>query len=70
MKDLADLAAELETLRLADVEARRQYALAQRKRHELADYCDTLLIGIAQRRTRADELLDDWLAVQNPKAPA
>ena len=63
-RDVADLMAELETLRLTDVEARRQYAVAQRRIREIAEYTDTLLIGIAGRRSRADELLDELLAMR------
>ena len=68
-RDVADLMAELETLRLADVEARRQYAVAQRRIREIAEYTDTLLIGIAGRRNRADELLDELLAMRAAEVP-
>jgi len=63
-RDVADLMAELETLRLTDVEARRQYAVAQRRIREIAEYSDALLIGIAGRRNRADVLLDELLAMR------
>lgn len=63
-REIADVAAELETLRLADVEARRQYRVAQAKIRDLAEYSDGLLISITTRRARADELLDEMLAMR------
>ena len=63
-REIPDLMAELETLRLTDVEARRQYAVAQRRIREIAEYSDALLIGIAGRRNRADVLLDELLAMR------
>ena len=62
--ELADIAAEIETLRLADVEARRQYAAYQRDIRNLADLSDGLLIAIAGRRDTTDQLLDEWLALR------
>ena len=69
-RELADVAAEIETLRLADVEARRQYAAYQRDIRNLADLSDGLLIAITQRRDTTDGLLDEWLALRDAQAVA